>query len=459
MKLNLLLVILIIIFFLILIIYNNVDFDHFNVWLLNRLFILRGVLAPNCNWYTVSDILLPNNASGIKIYNKIKKKYGDFAPTYMFGEKIYTVTNNKYIKIIFDNSPDLFSVGKLKMTFFKSFMEKNVGVSTGCPWKARRHINEIALVTDKLHIYAEKYNNDMIEQLTKWKNTPKLGKLDFENLGKTMVSKIVFNTDSLNDYFFKIFSEANTTEAFTNPHFKITPKVYNNYVKILNNYIDNPKPKSLVELCLTVTNNKEEIRHQIPHFIFPIVGLFITTIPRLLLLLCNHKKIFKKVIQEVYSLNDSNMDNYENIYKLTYLRKCILETLRLNNVVSTTFRTLTQDYTFDNKYSFKKGTQFLILNNPVLREEEYFDKPHKFMPSRWTPNMEKSYYAISFNQGPQQCPGKELAIYLAQSFIYNFIKIKEIGIKQSMRCKKINTETITHVINPCSIKFYFVNYH
>ena len=348
--------------------------------------------------------------------------------------KIYTVTNNKYIKIIFDNSPDLFSVGKLKMKFFRSFMEKNVGVSTGCPWKSRRRMNEIALDTDVLHVYAKQYNNDIVEQLIKWKNVAELGFSDFLNFGKKMVAKIVFNTDYINDDFFKIFSEANTTEAFFNPNLKINPKIYNNYTKVLNHFIDNPNPNSLVERCLLVSKNKEEIRHQIPHFIFPIVGLFITTIPRLLLLLCNHKKIFKRVIQEVYSLKDSYIDNYEYIYKLTYLRKCILETLRLNNPVITTFRTLTRDYSFDNKYSFKKGDQFLILNNPILREKEFFEKPNKFIPSRWTSDMEKSYYAISFNQGPQRCPGKELAIYLVQSFIYNFIKIKEIGINQSMRC-------------------------
>ena len=76
------------------------------------------------------------------------------------------------------------------------------------------------------------------------------------------------------------------------------------------------------------------------------------------------------------------------------------------------------------------------------------------MPSRWTPEMEKSYYAISFNQGPQRCPGKELAIYLAQSFMYNFIKIREIGKKQSLRCKEIDTESIPQIINPCTLQFY-----
>ena len=70
--------------------------------------------------------------------------------------------------------------------------------------------------------------------------------------------------------------------------------------------------------------------------------------------------------------------------------------------------------------------------------------------------MEKSYYALSFNQGPQKCPGKELAIYLIQSFIYNLIKIKKLGINQFMKCNEINTNEIAQVINPCTIKFNFM---
>ena len=46
-------------------------------------------------------------------------------------------------------------------------------------------------------------------------------------------------------------------------------------------------------------NDKEEIIHQIPHFIFPIVGLFITTIPRTLVLLFNHPNVLNKVINEI----------------------------------------------------------------------------------------------------------------------------------------------------------------
>ena len=181
------------------------------------------------------------------------------------------------------------------------------------------------------------------------------------------------------------------------------------------------------------------------------VGLFVTTIPRLLVLLFNHKTVLNKIINEINSIeNNENITN--KIYELSYLRKCILETVRLNNPVITTFRTLLSDFSFNKKYNFKKGTQFLILNNPVLRENEFFKKPNQFIPSRWTKKMEKSYYAISFSQGPQQCPGKELAIYLAQSFIYNFIKIKKINKNTIVKTNYINKNYIPQIINPCEIK-------
>ena len=157
-------------------------------YILNFLVVSRGIIAPNCLWYNISEILL-NDGAGVDLYNTYKKKHGDFPLINMFGEKIYMVTNNKNIKTILDNSPDLFSVGKLKKTFFQSFMSKNVGVSQGCPWKKRRYMNEMALVTDRLHTYAEKYNNDMIKQLLLWKNKSVIVYNDLYNLGKIMVAK------------------------------------------------------------------------------------------------------------------------------------------------------------------------------------------------------------------------------------------------------------------------------
>ena len=208
---------------------------------------------------------------------------------------------------------------------------------------------------------------------------------------------------------------------------------------------------SLVKLCKNYEESEYEIIHQIPHFIFPIGGLYLTTIPRLILLLSNHKNKFKILLREIKSIKNPSA---KDLYKLSYLRKCILEMLRLNNPVVTTFRTCLKDLNLD-KYKFFKGDQLLILNNPVLRNPEIFKNPNKFIPERWTHSLEKSYFSISFNQGPQRCPAKELAIFLVGSFIVNFVTITGILEKgpEILKTKKIDTKYIHQMINTCDLKF------
>ena len=185
-----------------------------------------------------------------------------------------------------------------------SFMEKNVGVSNcafmkkknGCPWKMRRQINERALNTNKLHIYASKYNQDIRKSLLKLNDKSIFTYNDFIKFGKLFTSQIVFNTNKIHDDVFNIFTEANSLKAFSEK-FEINKVAYNNYIKILKYYIKNPVDNSLVKLLVKETNNEEELIHQIPHFIFPMVGLFVTTIPRLLVLLFNHRNILERILK------------------------------------------------------------------------------------------------------------------------------------------------------------------
>ncbi len=446
------------IFFIIVVVLAGIFYyrDQIKLWLLNLVIVKRGILAPNCFWYRLSDMILQDGA-GINLYYELKRKYGDFIPMYIFSDRKYIVTNNRYIKTILDLSPDIFGVGTLKEKFFKSFMSKNVGVSEGCPWKRRRQINEIALVTGGIHVFTSKYNLEMKHYLEKWRNKSYLGYPDFLELGKTMVAKIVFNVDKLNDKIFHIFKEANSLTAFFNADFKISQSTSQTYQALVNHYLDHPREKSLVELCLQASRDKTEVKHQIPHFMFPIVGLFVATVPRLLLLLINHPADFRKVIREIENLENTKSPVWKKISKMSYLRKCLLETLRLNNPVLTVFRRLKRDFSFDNLHYFKEGTQFVILNNPVLREPEYYVQRNKFFPSRWTPAMEKSYYAISFNQGPQMCPGKDLAIYLVQCFMYHFVKLKVLEMDQILVTQTINRDYISQIINPCRLSFKFKN--
>ena len=432
---------------LLLVIFN----PSFNLFLLNLVFVSRGLITNNCKWWTVSDLLIKDSA-GHQLYLDYKTKYGAIAPMKMFGHNIYLVTDVEFIKEILDKSPDTFNVGKIKFNFFKTFMLHNVGVSSGCPWKKRRAMNEFALSTNFVPKFASTYDLDIFEVLNSY-NKSKTKTYDFNlmlQIGKQMVGRVVFGIKTnIDDNVFKIFADANTIWSILNPNHQIDPNIKSAYDKFILDQIKNPVKNSLVDLSKIHTDNPIEILHQIPHYIFPILGLYPVAIARMLTFLANHPKILNQLCRELSNATDP--------YNIKLLRYCILETFRLNNPVTTTFRTLEKDYVFVNlkhKYKFKKGDQFLILNNPVLRDDRFWSNPNKFNPLRWADSkIEDSYYALSFNQGTQKCPGKELAIYLIKSFVINFFKINDI-LKNPSKLKTniIPTDIIPPMLNPCKLK-------
>ena len=124
--------------------------DHIKVFVLNQIIISRGILVPDCFWYSISQKLV-KDGSGIDLFYKLKKR-SEVPVTYMFGYKTYMITKESHIKAILDNSPYPFGPGKLKYKFFKSFMKDNVGVSIDPHWKKRRILNEHVLDTDMINI-------------------------------------------------------------------------------------------------------------------------------------------------------------------------------------------------------------------------------------------------------------------------------------------------------------------
>ena len=127
---------------------------------MTKVIILRGLVSPNKKWWSVSDQM--KDKTGIILFNEIINKKSNincsFIPFTILDHTGYLVKEPKYIEEILNNSPHIFTVGKLKYKFFKHFMRLNVGVSTGCPWERRRKLNENVLLTDNIHEYANLYD-------------------------------------------------------------------------------------------------------------------------------------------------------------------------------------------------------------------------------------------------------------------------------------------------------------
>jgi hypothetical protein len=409
------------------------DMILFNIILI--LTLKRGIITQNCFWWKISE--QSSDITGSELYLKLKTK-GRFVKINVLGKNIYLLTDLNDITQLLDLSPNPFGPGNVKKNFFDSFMPKNVGISIEPDWKYRREYNDKILETDKKHHFNLIFDEYIKESFLKIQ--PKNFE-QFTELTKQLTSKIIFGTYQYNHIVYKVFKDADSILSALFGINTIDPADLDEYRQYLQYELEHPKENTL--LFLANKHHKilstDAIIDQIPHWIFPIAGLFNVHLPRLLLVLANHPNELQRVIIEIKDYNT----NYE------YTRKCILEMFRLNNPVNSTFRGLLEPFTFSNSdITFDKGTQLVFFNNPLLRD--LFDYPNQFIPARWNQEMENSSRALMFNQGNQKCPGKELSISLLSMALKNYLEINNYTINTSM---KLNPDFIPYLINPCSIIF------
>jgi cytochrome P450 len=164
---------------------------------------------------------------------------------------------------------------------------------------------------------------------------------------------------------------------------------------------------------------------------FPLIGTISQVLPRILLTLYNYPEILDKV-------RNNNIS----------IRHCILESLRLNSPVITLLRENLNDIEIDGKF-YVRGSQFLILPNSLMRDPRYFQSPNKYIPVRWKNIDESEYTVLMFGQGPQKCPGKEMAINLIIKYLEKYIKINYTA------SPAINKYYFPQTINPFKILIDF----
>ena len=421
--------------FILLLVYLNWDTLVTNFVMIFTL--KRGIISQNCFWWTLNDFM--PDATGTEVYTRLKSK-GRFVPLNLLGQNIYLVTGIRDITQLLQLSPNPFGPGIFKQNFFSTFIPKNVGVAVNPDWNYKRGYNDKVLETDKTHSYNDIFREYIREIFVK--RNPKTFE-EFTGVTRSLTSRILFGTYEYNPILYKVFKQADSLISARFNVNTVNQQDLREYRTYLRNELENPKPNTLLYLANMYHKMLplDSIIDQIPHWVFPIAGLFSVHLPRLLVLLANHPGELEKVKEEIHQQKYLKYDNY--------IRKCILELFRLNNAVNSTFRGLTEPFTFEgDSRVFESGTQFVFFNNPVLRD--LFESPNEFIPSRWNLELENSFVALMFNQGNQRCPGKELVVSLITSALVVYLEINNYSIETNI---KIDPSFVPYILNPCNIEF------
>jgi hypothetical protein len=424
---------------IILLIIFKLQWENIKVNIIVFLTLKRGIISQNCFWWKVNDYF--PDSTGLEIYLELKNQ-GRFIKLNVLGKEIYLLTKIEDISQLLELSPNPFGPGILKKNFFDSFMPKNVGISINPEWKYRREYNDNVLETDKYHQYNYIFS-DYIQEIYS-----KLRPKNFEEateLTRRLTSRIIFGTYDYNPIIYRVFKQADSIISAMFDYSQVNLNELKSFKDYLRFELENPKPNTLMFLGQKYHKMlpMDDVIDQIPHWIFPIAGLFSVHLPRLLVILSNNPEELEKVKETIKEMRYLDRDNY--------IRKCILELFRLNNAVNSTFRGITEPFQYNNSNQiFETGTEFVFFNNPVLRD--LFEYPNQFIPNRWNLELENSYFALMFNQGNQKCPGKELVISLLTMGLITFLKLTNYSFTTNT---KINPLFIPYLINPCTITFNY----
>lgn len=124
-------------------------------------------------------------------------------------------------------------------------------------------------------------------------------------------------------------------------------------------------------------------------------------------LLAQHPDIEQEMCEEVSRVLNGRLPTYEDITSLRYMEGVVREAMRLYPPVWSQGRQATAPCNV-NGYELPAGSNFVMSQWIVHRDERWFDNPEEFRPQRWTPEFIKSLPRCAyfpFGAGPRVCIG------------------------------------------------------
>ncbi|KAJ8912890.1 hypothetical protein NQ315_011213 [Exocentrus adspersus] len=116
----------------------------------------------------------------------------------------------------------------------------------------------------------------------------------------------------------------------------------------------------------------------------------------------------------------------ENLERMTYLKACIKETMRMYPVVIGNGRQTTNDCIIGG-YHIPKGVQVIFQHYVISNQEEYFPKSKEFLPERWIKSSpcfkeHHPFASLPFGFGKRMCLGRRFADLELQTLLAKVIR-------------------------------------
>ncbi|XP_033345725.1 cytochrome P450 4C1-like [Bombus vosnesenskii] len=170
----------------------------------------------------------------------------------------------------------------------------------------------------------------------------------------------------------------------------------------------------------------EGIREEVDTFMFAGHDTTAIAVCYIIMLLAEHKEVQDRVRAEVKAVLKENEGklNMSTLQDLSYLERCIKESLRLYPSVPRIGRKTEKELKLGN-CKLPSSTEVLVDIYNIHRDPRYWPNPDIFDPDRFLPENSKSrhpYVYVPFGAGSRNCIGKRFAMLelkIIMSFLLN----------------------------------------
>uniref|UniRef100_A0A1B6DT56 Cytochrome P450 n=1 Tax=Clastoptera arizonana TaxID=38151 RepID=A0A1B6DT56_9HEMI len=154
--------------------------------------------------------------------------------------------------------------------------------------------------------------------------------------------------------------------------------------------------------------------------------------------LSSNKDIQDKLRQEIDTVIQKNggVFSYQCLQEMSYLEKCIQETLRRYASLPTLSRKCVKKYQIPGTdVVIDEGVKVLIPIREIHHDPLFYPDPYKFNPERFSPEEVASrtgFTYLPFGEGPRICIGKRMGIMQVQTAVVNLLREFQLTLAPGM---------------------------
>ncbi|XP_032675967.1 cytochrome P450 4C1-like [Odontomachus brunneus] len=220
------------------------------------------------------------------------------------------------------------------------------------------------------------------------------------------------------------------------------------------------KRMAMLDILIAASRNNmltdSDIREEVDTFVFEGHDTVAIGLCFCLLLLAEHKDIQDRVrteICEVMQENDGKL-TMNALQNLSYLERCIKESLRMYPSVPIISRTCTEDVQL-KPYLVPEGTMVHLFIYGLHHDSNFWPNPEVFDPDRFLPeNTQKRhpYAYLPFSAGSRNCIGQRFAMLELKALVASMVHKFYLEPVDYLKDVKLKMDIVLRVARPIRMK-------